>query len=253
MSTSEHLRKFYNESDYGTWSDSTGLLEEEERLFQRHPLPESNETRILDMGTGGGRMIFGLHSRGYRRLTGIDLSERMIAAASARAEKLGVEATFEVQDVANLPYPDGSFDVIIGLAQILCHVERAADRRRALARIHRLLAPGGLFYLSVLSWEGRGTNPLIALAAAPFKVLKGDWYALSRYHLPLLKVAGRLNVQFAWKKQPYLVFFTRELFQRELKEAGFELVVEASARMLADGTQEFAPGGGYLFGVARKV
>lgn len=251
MNTNETLRKLYDGQDYTTWADSTGWLEDEQRLIDKHPLPTSPETRFLDLGTGGGRMLFGLKERGYHQLTGIDLSERMIAAASARSEQLGAGIRFEVQDVAALPYPEHSFDVVMGLAQILCHVEYAEQRRRALAHIHRVLAPGGLFYSSALSWEGRGVNPLIAAAAAPFKLLKGDWYALSRYHLPLLRVGGKVNIRFAWERQPYVVFFTREQFERELTEAGFEIIDLASSRMLAEGGNTFAPGG-YIFAVARK-
>ncbi len=252
MQTNEHLRKFYNEADFTTWSDATGLLDDEESILRKHPLPESPETRILDLGTGGGRMLFSLKARGYHRLTGIDLSERLIATCRARSEQMGAGITFEVQDVTELSYPEHSFDVVMGLAQILCHVERAKDRQRALAHIHRILAPGGLFYLSALSWEGRSVNPLIAAAAAPFKVLKGEWHAMTRYHLPLLRVAGKPNVRFAWERQPYVVFFTREDFQREITEAGFQMLELASARMLAESGDTFVPGG-YLFAVARKT
>lgn len=251
MSTNAHLRKFYNEADFSTWAGGAGLLDEEVRILSRRPLPESPDTRILELGTGSGRMLFDLRTRGYQRLTGIDISERMIEVASARSRELGAGITFEVQDVTDLSYPDGSFDVVIGLAQILSHIETIDMRRRTLAHVQRLLPPGGLFYLSVLNWEGRRANPLIAAAAAPFKLLKGDRHAFSRYHLPLLRVAGRLNLRFAWERQPYVVFFTREQFEREMTEAGFEIIELASARTLADGGKTFVPGG-YLFAVARR-
>jgi SAM-dependent methyltransferase len=204
------------------------------------------------VGTGGGRLAFELQARGVHRITGIDISERLVAAARARALRLGAGIEFDVQDVADLHYADGSFDVVCALEQVLCQFERAEDFRRALAHIHRVLVPGGRLYLSVLSWEGRRANPLIAAAAAPFKWLKGDRHASSRYHLPLLRVAGRFNTRYAWQRQPHVVFFTRERFERELRAAQFEILDLASTRMLAEGGDAFAPGG-FLFAMARRA
>ena len=99
--------------------------------------------RILDLGTGDGRLL-GLLSRGRPGIVGVglDFSEPMLQAARERfAEDRRI--TLIKHDLAE-PLPAlGRFDAVVSSFAIH-HLEH--DRKRALyGEIHDLLAPGGRF------------------------------------------------------------------------------------------------------------
>lgn len=73
------------------------------------------------------------------RITGFDLSPRMVERARRRAETLGLDARLEVGDAMRLPYPDASFDAVL-LHLILAIVP---DPRACLNEVARMLRPGG--------------------------------------------------------------------------------------------------------------
>lgn len=75
-------------------------------------LPEKQNLRILDIGTGGGYFCFLLAREGHE-LTGIDLTEEMIAEAKKISTMLGVPSDFYVMDAETPEFQEACFDVII--------------------------------------------------------------------------------------------------------------------------------------------
>lgn len=99
--------------------------------------------RVLELGTGAGRVSGHLIDLA-RSFHGIDLSPRMVQYAQAHYPG----GTFEVRDLRDLePFADGSFDLVFAGANVL-DVLGDAERRRVLAALHRLLAPGGALVMS---------------------------------------------------------------------------------------------------------
>lgn len=92
-------------------------------------------TRILDVGCGPGHLVERLVERGLE-VTGIDLDPVMIERAEAR---LGSRAELLAADVAALPFPDASFDVVVSTLSM----HHWADYRAGLAEIARVLRPEG--------------------------------------------------------------------------------------------------------------
>jgi len=70
-----------------------------------------------------------------------DISPGMVAAAQRNAARLGVTLDGTVADAEQLPFPDGSFDLVVGHA-VLHHLP---DVERALREVLRVLRPGGRF------------------------------------------------------------------------------------------------------------
>jgi ubiquinone/menaquinone biosynthesis C-methylase UbiE len=92
---------------------------------------------VLEVGVGTGRTI-PLFPRSVR-LTGIDISPRMLDSAKRRAATLGLDVDLRVDDAQALGFPSDSFDtVLFGLA--LCSIP---DDHRAIAEAKRVLRPGG--------------------------------------------------------------------------------------------------------------
>ena len=95
---------------------------------------------ILEVGCGRGIALAPLTTKlAPRSLTAIDIDPAMVDQASRRAEERGIAATVQRADVRRLPFPGGSFDMVIDFGTCY-HIERP---QYALAEIERVLVPGG--------------------------------------------------------------------------------------------------------------
>lgn len=98
--------------------------------------------RVLDFGCGPGTISVGLASAvDPGEVYGIDSEESQIALAQAAADAGGHRnATFQVADVADLPFEDDFFDIAHCHA-VLMHVP---DTQSALVEVKRVLKSGGI-------------------------------------------------------------------------------------------------------------
>ncbi|MGV9334331.1 class I SAM-dependent methyltransferase [Nocardia sp. NPDC003726] len=111
---------------------------------------------VLDVGTGPGELLARLVSRRPDlHLHGIDLSPHMIDLAEAKLSGGTVELS--VGDVAALPYPDDSFDLVVSSLSM----HEWPDVGRATAELARVLRPGG----AVAIYDFRFLRSAAALSA----------------------------------------------------------------------------------------
>jgi ubiquinone/menaquinone biosynthesis C-methylase UbiE len=101
--------------------------------------------RVLDAGCGDGVLVCAAVSQGADAI-GIDSDPAMLAAARSRAAKAGLRATFLEGEIAHLPFPNASFDVVVAVT-VLCFVDDAAGAVREMARV---LRPGGRLVIGEL-------------------------------------------------------------------------------------------------------
>ena len=92
----------------------------------------------LDVGCGTGFLSLELARRGHR-VTGIDFAPQMLAEARKKAAAQGVAVRFEEGDAEQLPFAEGSFDLVMTrhVLWTLPHPEQAIDEWI------RVLRPGG--------------------------------------------------------------------------------------------------------------
>jgi ubiquinone/menaquinone biosynthesis C-methylase UbiE len=97
---------------------------------------------LLDVGCGPGSITIDLARRvAPGRVVGLDASGTVIEEARATAVDAGVSTvSFEVADLFELPFDDGSFDVVHA-HQVLQHVP---DPEAALAEMRRVCRQGGM-------------------------------------------------------------------------------------------------------------
>jgi len=101
---------------------------------------EPGFARSLEVGAGTGYFSLNLLRAGVvREATCTDISPGMLRALRGNAERLGLEVRTARADAESLPFPDRSFDLVLGHA-VLHHLP---DLRRAFGEFHRVLAPGG--------------------------------------------------------------------------------------------------------------
>ena len=102
-------------------------------------------SRILDLGCGYGRVTAELAARGHQRIVGVDSSAGMLARA--RSENRG--PGYVRAESLRLPFADASFDAALLLAVLTCIPDRGAQAT-LLSELSRVLAPGGLLFVSDL-------------------------------------------------------------------------------------------------------
>jgi ubiquinone/menaquinone biosynthesis C-methylase UbiE len=157
------------------------------------------ETRCLDVGCGSGNSYaHGIVSRGAS-WTGVDVSANAVDAA----RRSGLDARV-IEDAAELPFPDASFDLVLCI-EVLEHL---FSPHKAAAEIRRVLKPGGRLVAS---------TPNVAYWRLRANMLFGLWNPLG----------DELAIEQPWR-DPHIRFFTPKTLTRMLRLAGFSSV-EAGA------------------------
>jgi len=103
----------------------------------------SMNAAILDIGCGYGRTLRELYELGYRNLTGIDFSERLIE----RGRHLFPFLNLEVQNENTINLPDASVDAVLLCALLTC-ISSDEDQEFLRNEVLRVLRPGGILYVN---------------------------------------------------------------------------------------------------------
>lgn len=110
-------------------------------------------SRVLDVGCGLGGSARYLAAEHQCRVTGIDLTQEYVEVANALAEMVGLSdrAAFKRASALEMPFDDGSFDVVWTQ-----HVQmNIADKRAFYREIARVTRPDGLLVFHDI-FEGDG-------------------------------------------------------------------------------------------------
>lgn len=130
MDTYDMWSSFYDEFD-------NPLIPIEEMVVRSLLRTIEFET-ALDVGTGTGRHAIYLAQQG-KRVSAIDVNEKMLSKAREKAGKEGLTIDFRLEDCSSLSFSDNTFDLVI-CALALAHVENPAI---PLKEFIRVLRPGG--------------------------------------------------------------------------------------------------------------
>jgi ubiquinone/menaquinone biosynthesis C-methylase UbiE len=124
-------------------------------------------SRVLDGGCGTGSTTLAvarLLGPGGR-CTGIDISEPMLAAARARAERDGTPASFLLADAQTYSFEPASFDMMISRFGVMFF----ADSVQAFANLRRAAREDA--GLAFIAWRSAGENPFMTTAERAAKPL----------------------------------------------------------------------------------
>lgn len=143
--------------------EGSPLLEADVAFCERH---FDRPGRLIDLGCGTGRLLVPFAQRGFA-VTGVDLADEMLRVAGERAAAAGVSVELRKANLVELDdFPEASFDWVACLFSTLGMVSGAAQRRRVLENVYRLLRPGGRFVLHVHNrwfnfWDPQGRKWLL--------------------------------------------------------------------------------------------
>lgn len=99
-------------------------------------LPEGNDGRILDLACGAGKLLFFFSERGYKNLTGVDISPDQVRLARQVTPDVKQESVLD-----HLENNPGSYDLITGY-DIVEHFHKD-EVLRFIDGCHSALRPGG--------------------------------------------------------------------------------------------------------------
>lgn len=143
-----------------------------ETEFKRRLLDQASVSpggTVLDLGAGTGTLAIRLKERcPGARVTGLDADPKVLARARDKADAAGREIEFVEGLSTALPFPDGSFDVV--LSSLFFHHLAHEDKRRTLAEVARVLKPGG--GLHVADW-GKPSDPAMAALFLAIRTFDG--------------------------------------------------------------------------------
>ena len=147
--------------------------------------------RVLDVGCGTGTLLDAMPD-GYEKF-GVDVSAQMLERARERGLQVQVASADE------LPFEDGSFDVVMTFA-VLHHLVEREKVRRAIAEMCRVTAPGG----AVVIWDHNPLNPYWPLLMARLPQDRGDERLVpARIMLDGVRAAGMQDVRLnRWTFMP---------------------------------------------------
>jgi ubiquinone/menaquinone biosynthesis C-methylase UbiE len=171
-----HTTPRANDEQTTLWNGPAGRawVEEQESLDRMFESFESmladtvvEGSRVLDIGCGTGATTIAAARRAgpEGRVTGIDVSEPMLALARERAARAGVAAQFMRADAQIATFEPASFDSFISRFGVMFFGDPVA----AFANLHRAARAGGA--LNALAFRSAAENPFMTAAeraAAPF-------------------------------------------------------------------------------------
>ena len=135
----------------------------------------------LEIGSGTGFFLLNLMQAGVAERGSVtDISPGMVEVALRNARGLGLDVDGRVADAETIPYPDATFDLVVGHA-VLHHIP---DVELALREALRVLKPGGRF---VFAGEPTRYGDVVARRLSQL-----TWWATTR--------VTRLPALSAWRR-----------------------------------------------------
>lgn len=159
----------WNGASGRAWVESQEVLDGVLQPFEDlllDAIPVDAARRVLDVGCGTGSTTLAMAARLGKdgSCTGVDISEPMIVAARARAERARTPASFIIANAQTYGFEPESFDTIISRFGVMFFEEPV----QAFTNLRRAATRGGR--LQVVVWRSAADNPFMTTAeraAAP--------------------------------------------------------------------------------------
>lgn len=138
------LAEFYDSLNFGCDYDSladflSSVIRENER---------EKTSLVLDLACGTGKLTFKLRERGYD-MTGVDMSENMLASAQEYAYNNGInDVLLLCQDMREFELY-GTVDACVCTLDSINYLTKAEDVKKCFSLVHNYLIPEGVFVFDI--------------------------------------------------------------------------------------------------------
>lgn len=163
--------------------------------------------KILDVATGTGDMTILASSLDTTSIVGIDISTEMLEMQKMKlkAKKLKDRINLQVADAENMPFDEGSFDVIMSAFG----VRNFENLDKGLTEFHRVLLNGG--HVVILEFS----KPTMFLVKCVFRFYFS-------FILPVLgKIVSKHNFAYSYLPDSVDTFPSGDAFTKRLQKVGF--------------------------------
>jgi ubiquinone/menaquinone biosynthesis C-methylase UbiE len=159
----QEMAALWNGASGRAWVDEQPLLDQTYEPIEAllvEAVAASGARRVLDIGCGSGATSLAVARRlGPRaRVTGVDISEPLVAVAQERAAKSALTARFIRADAQTHVFEPASFDMLISRFGVMFFDDPLA----AFANLHRAATPAGEMRLVV--FRSTAENPFMTTA-----------------------------------------------------------------------------------------
>jgi ubiquinone/menaquinone biosynthesis C-methylase UbiE len=163
-------------------------------------LPDGGD--VLEVAPGPGFLAIELARDPRMRIMGLDISKTFVELAQKNAAEAGVTAQFRVGNASEMPFADGSFDLLLCRAAF----KNFSEPEKALREMRRVLRPGGTGVIIDLRRDASMTDITRAVEGMRLGAVNRFVTKLT-FRLMLLKRA-----------------YTKEELEKMLDRAGFKTV-----------------------------
>ena len=173
------------------------------RIISEH----ENHNEILDVATGTGDLAIAALKLDPIKVTGIDISEKMLEIGRDKIIKRGLKERIELLkgDSEHIDFKDNSFDVVM----VAFGIRNFSNPLRGLSEMNRVMRYGGL--LMVLEFSKPVSFPVRQL--------------YNFYFLNILPLFGKLfskdKTAYSYLPESVMKFPDNEAFMKMVVEAGF--------------------------------
>jgi ubiquinone/menaquinone biosynthesis C-methylase UbiE len=167
------------------WHSKVGKFRSRERLLDR--LAWRGDETALDVGCGRGLLLTAAARRVPRgKAVGIDIwqaedltgNRPEATLENARLEGVADRVEVRTADMRQLPFPDGTFDVVVSNVAIH-NLYQPAERQRAIAEIARVLKPGGWALINDIRHGGEYAAAFAKHGCPDVRCLNSRWASLA--------------------------------------------------------------------------
>ncbi len=170
-------------------------------------LAERKPVSVLDVATGTGDLAIAIASLNPQKISGIDISEKMLEVARVKLAEKGLDKliTLRRADAEKIPFSDNSYDAIT----VAFGVRNYENLEKGLQEMKRVLRPGGVMLILEFS------HP----SSFPMKQLYGLY---SRFVIPLMgRVISGNSKAYSYLPESVAAFPSGKDFLDILVKLGF--------------------------------
>ncbi|ULC58285.1 class I SAM-dependent methyltransferase [Flaviramulus sp. BrNp1-15] len=213
------------------WAKKNHLLIAEDKLLSKYLVDKTK--KVLDVGTGGGRLAFYLEKKGFVNISAFDIVPKMIDHATRVAKETNSKIDFKVADAVNIPeYGSDEFDYALYLQQVLNFIPNDQGFKASLKESYRITKKGGLAIFAFLDYDSRFFNRPFSATLNILRKIREENVSMQR--LPWIKINNKINWNLFNRDQALSYWVKKDAILADLKNIGYTILEVKNANQFVN-------------------